>query len=223
MSEERADVTAEWRHPTGRTPRSVLVVALGPTKQGLLELTTRHEPPPDVMDVDEVWGMNGGVNHMAGRVAYDLLWIMDHLDGEEAKEPRYGELIRRWIDRHGAPVITSQAGTWGLNSRVHEYPLRQVMDTFGRDDAAYFHNSVPYVLAYALWIGVERLVLWGADYSHEALKHREDDRANAEYWVGYCRARGMKIQVPADTTLLNTDRGFWFYGYRDQPLHLLRG
>ena len=210
----------DWQHPTGKVPKSVLVIALGPTKQGLLELTTKHEPPPEVMDVDELWGMNGGVNHLAGRVAYDVLWIMDHLDGEAHRLPRYAELIRRWQTRFGSPIITSQAGAWAGSPGVHEYPLAQVLQRFGNDHA-YFHNSVPYILAYALMIGVERLVLWGADYSHEAIKRREDDRANAEYWVGYCRAKGMKVQVPQDTTLLNTDRQPWFYGYREQPLHVL--
>jgi hypothetical protein len=211
-----------WVHPTGRTPESVLVMALGPSKHSLLELTTSHEPPPAVMNCDEWWGINGGANAMGGRVAYDLLWVMDYLDGEERKEPAYAAHLKRWLARHPqAALMTSQAGSWGLLPQVHEYPLGPILDRYP-EATGYFANSVPYILAYALFVGVKRLVLWGADYNHESLKRREDDRANAEYWVGYCRAKGMHIQVPADTTLLNTNRGPELYGYRDPPLHLLR-
>jgi hypothetical protein len=83
--------------------------------------------------------------------------------------------------------------------------------------SAYFHNSLPYMVAYAWCIGVENLIIWGADYSHERSKQREEDRANAEYWIGYVRARGMEVWLPDSTTLCNANRGQWFYGYRDQP------
>ena len=205
-----------WTHPTGNTPESVLIVALGPTKSDLFEMTTAHEPPELVMDVDEVWGINAGANHLAGRVAYDVLWVMDHLDGEARKMPRYMELLLRWSNRHMAPIITSEAGGWSHLPQVHEYPLKEVIDAVGTNNA-YFHNSVPYLLAYALYIGVKRIILWGADYSHERSKRREEDRANAEYWVGFLRARGVDVYLPDTTTLCNMSRGLWFYGYREQP------
>jgi len=209
------DATQEWRHPTGSVPDSVLIVALGPTKQDLLEVTTSHEPPEVLMSVDEVWGLNAGVNHFAGRVAYDVLWIMDHIAGEARKWPRYGDAIRAFYKRHAGAIITSQAeGEWG--SLAHEYPLDFVLDRVGEENA-YFHNSVPYLLAYAVAIGVKRIIIWGADYSHERTKRREEDRANAEYWLGYCRAKGIEVWLPETTTLCNMARGIWYYGYRDQP------
>lgn len=212
------DRAMNWTHPTGRNPKSVLIVALGPTKLDLMEMTTAHEPASEVMDVDEVWGINAGANHLAGRVAYDMLWVMDHLDGEARRLPRYAELLAAWAWRHKASIMTSQGGDWAKGRHyVHEYPLDWVLGKVGTDNA-YFHNSVPYLLAYAYAIGVERIVLFGADYSHEKSKRREEDRANAEYWVGYCRAKGMDIYLPSTTTLCNANRGAWFYGYRDQPI-----
>jgi hypothetical protein len=220
---EKLAAPLTWQHPTGRVPESVLIVALGPTKLDLLEMTSAHQPAPLLMDCDEVWGLNGGVNHYAGRMAYDVLWVMDHLEGEARREPQYMEHITRWLDRFGAPLITSQRGDWMSETEsgsgwppIYEYPIDLVLSNVG-DSNAYFHNSIPYLLAYALTIGVKRLVIWGADYSHERSKRREDDRANAEYWVGFCRARGMEIWLPETTTLCNQNRGLWFYGYRDQP------
>ena len=211
-----AESTLTWTHPTGRVPEKVLIVALGPTKLDLLEMPTGHEPPAVVMDVDEVWGINAGCNHLAGRVAYDMLWVMDYLEGEARRLPRYGDLLRRWRDRHQSPIMTSQAGAWAAESNIVEYPLQWVVDKVGSVNA-YFHNSLPYLLAYALCIGVRELVIWGADYSHEASKRREEDRANAEYWIGFCRAKGMLVWLPNTTTLCNTSRGAYFYGYRDLP------
>ena len=73
------------------------------------------------------------------------------------------------------------------------------------------------MLAYALFIGVRQILLWGADYSHEKSKRREEDRANAEYWIGICRVLGMRILIPDTSTLCNADKGTYFYGYRDKP------
>lgn len=209
-----------WKHPTGSAPKTVMVVGLGPTKQDLLEITTAHEPNEDIMDVDEVWGINGGANHIAGRVAYDVLWVMDWIEGEARNEPRYARHLEDWTRRHQAPIITSQAtGRFAMLESIHEYPLLEVVRAFGAENA-YFHNSIPYIIAYALFIGAKRMILFGSDYHHEAIKRREDDRPCAEYWIGYARAKGMQIIVPSSTTLLNTNRGLWFYGYRDQPAHL---
>ena len=215
----------DWVHPTRAVPETVTVVALGPTKSDFLEATTTHEPPAIVWECDELWGMNGGVNHFAGRVAYDMLWVMDHLDGEERKEPEYANHIRRWLQRFGRPLMTSQAGSWSEHPQVYEYPLEDVWRFAKRHMGhfyPYFHNSIPYVLAYAAFIGVKRLKLWGADYHHESIKRREDDKPNAEWWVAWCARHGMHLHLPASTTLCSANRGVWFYGYRDQPLHILR-
>lgn len=201
-----------WTHPGGKVPDSVLVVALGPSKFDLIEYQTAHEPDQGLQQVDEVWGINAGGNWLSGRVAYDVLWVLDYLDGECARAPAYGRQLEAWAKRHQRPVITSDAGgrDWAL-----EYPLEWVVQKLAAYNPAvpYFHNSIPLVLAYAWAIGVRRLYLWGADYSHESSKRREADRPNAEYWVGWCRALGMEVWMPDTTTLCNSSQGFWVYGY----------
>lgn len=192
---------------------------LGPTKLDLVEIQTAHEPQPGLRhgDIDELWGLNAGINWLWGRVEWDLLFVMDHLGGEEAVRPEYGAHIRS--RSRFTPVISSD-NLSGFEE-AHPYPIAQVVAHVGAENA-YFHNSLPYVLAYALFLGVKEVHLWGADYSHERLKDRETDRANAEYWVGFCRARGMRIIVPETTTLLNAHKHGWFYGYLHQPPEALR-
>lgn len=213
----------EIEHPTGRIPQTVVMLALGPTKRDLLEMTSGHQPPAELMDADELWGINGGVNFFAGRIAYDLLWVMDYLDGEAAREPRYMELMMRWLDRHPrSHIMTSLAGAFA-RERVHEYPLQEVIERTcdweesGGYQHAYFHNSVPYILAYGVTIGVKRMYLFGADYAHEELKGREKDRSNAEYWVALARRSGMQVVLPSSTTLCNTNEAPHFYGYPHLP------
>lgn len=205
-------LAAEWTHPTEGAPESVMIVALGPSKHDLLEHQTGHEPDIGLQTVDEVWGVNAGGNWFSGRVAFDVLFVLDYLDGEVARLPRYGAQLREWHERNGGAVITSKAGrhAWAL-----EYPLNWICHKVAKRNPAppYFHNSIPLVLAYAWAIGVKRVYLWGADYSHEALKRREEDRPNAEYWVGWCRAMGMEVILPSTSTLCNSNQGFWVYGY----------
>ena len=209
-----------WQHPTGKNPKSVCLICLGPSKHSLLEMTTNHHPDPALMACDEVWGINGGANFFMGRVQYDLLWVLDFLQGEEAREPIYVSYIRRYLERFPqCQLITSEADeSWG--SQVHEYPFADIANAvtkIGGKESVWFRNSVPLIVMYALWIGVETLYLFGVDYHHEALKHREDDKGNAEAWLHFARMCGMKIISSTDTTILDYNKQFSVYGYQRLP------
>lgn len=217
---------AGWLHPgTVPHPRSVLISALGPSRIDYVSAQTAHEPPVPLMSIDEVWGINTAVNWQSGRVSYDLLWVMDHLDGEAAKHPRYGKQISDWIARHDRNVMTSIAGELGASvdgssrneSRVHEFPLAQVWQSLTEVAPGlhpYFHNSLPYLLAYAWWIGVQDVYLFGVDYNHPTIGNKyEAQRPNCEFWVGWLMARGVRVMLPNSSTLINADQPIWFYGY----------
>lgn len=208
--------TLRWEHPNAKIPESVMIVGLGPTKADLLNATTLHVPEHGIMDVDEVWGVNAAINHFAGRIRYDMIFMMDYLDGEVRRYPQYIQYMTQYLERHQVPLITSEAGEYADLEHVHEYPLHWLYLRLG-DDAMYLHNSIPYMLAYAVAIGVKEIHIWGCDYSYEKEKTREDDRACAEYWIGFARARGIKVLIPAGSSLTSADKGLWFYGYHNQP------
>ena len=197
---------AGFRHPTCRWPERVALISLGATHQDYVRECLGRDLPPTVYGRDETWTLNRGIHCFR----HDMAFVLDHLDGERAFFPRYGERI--W--NHDKPIITSQAEDWPAH--VSLYPIDEIRRFFGPAHD-YYHNSVPMIIAYAVWIGVKELTLWGADYHHERQSAREEDRPNAEYWVAIARERGCQVLLPATTTLCNANQQARVYGYRDQP------
>lgn len=187
-------------------------------------------PPP------EVWTLNKALR----TVRADLGFVMDDMCGEGRRSDTY----RHDLDTCGVPIITSilDAEVRGMypNAQLHAYPLSDVLWYAAtvmcigeggkvtiprlierRQAVCYQHNSLPYIFAYAFYIGVRRLMLFGVDYTHPSNPSdiREDDRANAEFWLGGLIFHGMKIEVPSNTTLLNTCYQKPMYGFgARQPL-----
>lgn len=201
-------ITEEWQHPTGRKPGLVELVALGPTSRYWVQhRLKKNEDPTET--ADEVWTLNRGIRSFK----HDLAFIMDDLDSEAAKDPDYGEAIAN----HDQPIIASTLPETMTHDSFWPYPLTHVLNKVGTHHA-YFHNSVPYILAYAILIGVQEIHLYGCDYTHDEIDTREAGRANCEYWVGVARSHGMIVGVPTTSTLLDSNQSAWFYGYADQRL-----
>ena len=225
----------EWQHPTGGKPVSVNIVACGPTQATYHAGHTLYDPA--LPAADETWLVNKAVRTVRG----DLAFVMDDLVGECRRSDKY----RQSLIEYPGPILTSSTDTAALaavagrQAPTLELPIALMMryfamralrargvaeqspeliDRVGMDIAAYWHNSVPYMLAYAAFIGAKNVFLYGADYTHpkSGSDVREDDRANCEYWVGFLRALGVSVAVTGDTTLLNKlqHKGHaWFYGF----------
>ena len=221
----------DYQHPTGNHPEIIDIVACGPTLRTYTSM--RMDYNPVAPEPDEVWSLNKALR----TIRCDLGFVMDDLVGEARKSERY----RQALDALEVPVITSIIDTdveaLYPNLNKTEYPLDEVINhiglricrarsssfstedvkTTGDINGYYLHNSIPYILAYALFIGVKRVQLFGADYTYPGMAAREDDRANTEYWVGLLRAYGVELWTTADTTLLNQTRQPWLYGYGARP------
>lgn len=224
------------RHVTGKTPDSVAIVAMGPSQRiwhngnGSYDLGI---PKPD-----EVWALNKGLRTLKADVGF----ILDDMVGEARKSEQYARDIRGLTLPIITSTIDSDVRTLFPTNRLHAFPLEQIIWEIGvrygvvngtdvnqiidhpanvlRIGGAvgyYLHNSIPMILAYALWIGVRKAYLYGVDYTYPGQEAREDDRANCEYWVGFCRGQGMEVQVCADSTLLDTRNPTKLYGYGARP------
>jgi hypothetical protein len=148
---------------------------------------------------DEVWA----INSMMAPIKHDRGFMMDpasrFLDTEDAGSQTVA--MRRILVSHPGPIYTC-----ALDSRVPGavlYPLEDVVKDAG---LCYFNNTVPYAIAFAIYHGVSNLSLYGIDYSYKSnLVMAEAGRACAEFWISAGIARGMKIEVAHDSTLLDTN------------------
>ena len=148
---------------------------------------------------DEVWA----VNSMMVPIKHDRVFMMDpasrFLDTENAGPQT--EAMRKALGKHPGPIYTCT-----LDDRVPgavKYPLKEVVKDTG---LCYFNNTVPYAVAFAIYHKVTHLYFYGIDYSYKSnIVMAEAGRACTEFWISAAVARGMKIEVAQDSTLLDTN------------------
>ena len=254
-----------YDHPTGRPPKRINIVALGPTQNQFHAQHFVYDPQAAI--VDETWTCNKGFR----TVACDLVFILDDLEGERRKSFRYHQEIKECK----SPIVTSIIDRDVLDNfspkQFSEFPIGGVIDFYGavylwhqmrfdgcpweeiiplpmngsdqqmelarqkwtpqqiRENgirhAGYLKNSIPMILAYAGYLGVREINLWGADYDFPGQAIHEADKPNAEYWVGsMILGLGLRFMFPQNTTLLSINQGRDIYGYgtRQPMLRLTR-
>ena len=67
----------------------------------------------------------------------------------------------------------------------------------------YFNSTAAWALAYAISIGVEKIALFGYDFTYPNSEKAERGRGCVEYIIGYARAKGVNIKLANKTTLLD--------------------
>lgn len=201
-----------WTHPTPRAPKTVALICLGPSRNAYVGGMFDHDLSQATTGCDEIWTLNRG----AGVFRHDLLWVMDHIQGEADKHPNYGAML--W--RHDRPIITSDDCS-GWPAHVHRYPWDAIqtwlLNTVNPMHGDWFHNSVAYIVVYAAFIGVRELRIFGADYHDHRNGIVEDGHPNVAYWIAKMESAGMTVMIPADSGLLNANQRGWIYGYRYDP------
>lgn len=204
--------TLTWTHPTNRAPKTVALICLGPSRNAYIGGMFDSDLSQATTGCDEVWTLNRG----AGVFRHDLLWVMDHIQGEADKHPNYGASL--W--KHDRPIITSDDCS-GWPAHVHRYPWQAIQEwllqTVNPMHGDWFHNSVAYIVVYAAFIGVRELRIFGADYHDHRNGVVEDGHPNVAYWIGKMETAGMRVMIPADSGLLNANQRGWIYGYRYDP------
>ena len=149
-------------------------------------------------EFDEIWGINciGGVIHV------DRTFMMDP--------------VTRFIDTENAGSQTGTARDFLAKSTkpsyscvthpdfpaIELYPLEQVAKETG---LCYFNNTVAYALGYAVWKKVERICLYGVDFTYKNVNMAESGRACVEFWCATAISKGIKIEVAHNSGLLDTN------------------
>tara|TARA_R100001377_G_scaffold48363_1_gene27887 strand:+ start:335 stop:1012 length:678 start_codon:yes stop_codon:yes gene_type:complete len=147
---------------------------------------------------DEIWGINciGEILHV------DKTFMMDpvsrFLDTENAGSQT--QVARAFLKNNKNPIITCE-----LDTRIKTlelYPLKEIALDLG---ICYFNNTVAYAIAYAIWKKVEKIHLYGIDYSYKDVNIAEAGRACCEFWCATAISRGIKLEIAQKSGLLDTN------------------
>ena len=189
-------------------PKRVTILGLGPSLERYVDYVKRLGGRKAF--TDEVWAINA----LGDVIQCDRVFQMDDVRVQEARArlvPKSNiSTMLDWMKTHKGPIYTSQL-VEGYSGLV-EFPLEDVINSTGQ---GYFNSTAAYAVAYAVHIGVEEINLFGCDFSYPNAYHAEKGRACVEFWLGMASARGIRIGVPDNTSLLDTIEGHdaHFYGY----------
>jgi SAM-dependent methyltransferase len=200
----RMTVVASPQRPV---PKRIAILGLGPSVSAFVELTKRAGGRRK--HFDEVWGINA----IGDVIACDRVFHMDDVRIQEIRaaarpESNIAQMLK-WLRTHPGPVYTSREHPDypGLKA----FPLAEVVAS---TKYAYFNSTAAYPIALAIHLGVERISVFGNDFTYPNAHQAEKGRACVEFWMGYAAACGIEIQAPMSSTLMDTcapeDR---LYGY----------
>jgi len=217
-SQKRAAQRTEAALTKSIAPKRVAILGLGPSVTQYLELTKRMGGRRK--HFDEVWCINA----LGDIFACDRVFHMDDVRIQEIRAAAAPDsniaTMLAWLKSHPGPVITSRAHP--DYPGLVEFPLQEFLTEI--DGSAYFNSTAAYAIAYAIYLGVEHLAVFGNDFTYENSHHAEKGRACVEWWLGYAKGRGMQITVPHVSSLLDAcnspaDR---LYGYDTLEVQIQR-
>lgn len=190
-----------------KPPKSIAIVAMGMSAATYLRLCAKAGDRKRV--ADETWA----INSMGGVIEHDLLFHMDdcRIQEDRAKRSPGGNVsgMLGWLKKH--PNFFTSIKYPGYPG-AKAFPLQKVINALG---ITYFNNTVAYAVAYAIYIGVKKIGVYGADYSYEDSHKSERGRGCVEFLLGIAATKGIEIMVASDSSLLdaNIPDDQKFYGY----------
>jgi hypothetical protein len=170
-------------------PKRVAIVALGPSAQGYMRRSMSNQGVED--PYDEVWTLNrgfAGFHHDKLFCMDDLRWIDKH------RNKAYATFLKN----HDRPIITSTVYPEFPNAVP--FPLYECIKF--HDDDIFAVNTVSYMIAYALYIGVKELALYGADFIYRNGTVVEEGGLAVAYMLGRCKSHDCIHTLTNETTML---------------------
>ena len=192
-----------------RRPRSVAILGLGLTLKTYIDLAKGLGGRRAI--AEEIWGINA----IGDVVACDRIFHMDDVRIQEirAEANPTGNIaaMLKWLKKHPGPVYTSQRHS--DYPGLVEFPLADVLNSC--TGQKYMNSTAACAIAYAVHIGVAKIMCFGMDFTLPNSYHAEQGRACVEFWLGFARARGIDIVCPKESSLLDACEPFErrIYGY----------
>lgn len=142
-----------------------------------------------------------------------------------------------WLASRDVPVYMQAA--YPIVPTSVAYPLQEIVEAFGIVPAAWklspaapswwtlvrdrgeFTATASYMIALALYQGVDELAMYGIDFSGNDLLHieRTFQRPGVKYWVGIARGMGVPVTVAPGSVFARQD---FLYGYDVTPQRALQ-
>lgn len=188
--------------------RHVVIIGLGPSADQYLDIVKRQGGRSKFCD--EVWAINA----LGNVFDCDLVFHMDDVRIQEirAKAAPASNIaaMLAWIKTSRVPVVTSRAHP--DYPALVEFPLEDVLNYFGHE---YFNSTAAYAVAFAIYTEATQISLFGMDFTYANTHQAEKGRACVEFWCGQAQARGIKVNLPKSTSLLDAchTRAERLYGY----------
>ena len=185
----------DWEHPTGKLPKKVILLALGPSRNHYFDWLVKHDNSWD--EYDEIWGINTCIKF---KPDLDLLWVMDDMDLYTRHFPAYYKAL----SETKVPIMTNNVVYKEFPTAV-SYPDHHILRHLNGGYAYFNDSSLPWVFAYCVWLGIEQIALFGIDYSNPLRPDRELEKGRicAEWWAGYMAGSGITLVLPQDTTFMD--------------------
>lgn len=157
-------------------------------------------PSDDEIDeFTETWGVNDLVTQRNVKRGFEIhkqIWMED--------EPT--RLTFEKINELKIPVM--MVNHYPIFPTSVKYPLDEIIKEFGTD---FFTNSIDYMIAYAIYLGVKEIDLYGVnmvlgtEYMFE--------RPGVNFWCAMAMGRGIKVNIYGkDSTIMRCQSG-QLYGY----------
>ena len=138
--------------------------------------------------------------------------LCERLDGSTPiqDQVRSRAEYQQWLSQdHGRPIFMQRQ--YPMVPGCVKYPLENILDTFPQ---RYFTNSVAYMIALAVFQGVEEIQIWGVDMATK--EEYTAQRSGVEYWVGLAQGAGVDVLIPEMSDLCKSRV---LYGFHEDPMH----
>lgn len=147
----------------------------------------------------EVWGVND-------LVLYRNVTRVFHIHSNLDMTNPYIEKIVKRVNELKVPFMAARKVPQIPTSVA--YPLGKIRKRFGAD---YFTNSVDYMIAYALYVGMKEINFYGINM--EVGSEYIWQKPGIEFWIGYAKGLGVKVNFFGNHCLLLLTRSGKLYGY----------
>lgn len=154
---------------------------------------------------EEVWAINA----MAGVIQHDRVFMLDGPENLQknferaAAEGRDPIDYTPWLHTHPGPIYTAMPQDPKKYPGFVQYPWEEVINCIG---FPYINNTVAAAVAYAIYLKVKNLLIFGCDFTYPGDAHgSESGRGCVEFLLGIALSRGMKVFPAKHTTLLDTN------------------